>query len=251
MDAAHVNDITLCMAYYENPEMLAMQYQRLRALPTLLKGHVSVIIVDDGTAAPFQDGKAKASAKRAAWLEDLAGIDLSVYAMNVDVRWNQDACRNLAAAKAGTKWLLLTDIDHLIPEDVWRAIITRRLSWKSIYTFERVTGAGHSVRNPHPNTWLLTRDMFEAAGGYDERFAGLYGTDGDFRDRLKTVGKIEQLPLIIHEVTPDMVPDCRTTRYERKTHSDRLGIPAIKKSRAASPGAKTIRGRFPWHEVRA
>lgn len=249
MEHAHSNDVTLCLAYYENPEMLAMQYQRLRALPAILKNHIRVIIVDDGTAAPFQNGGKKPDMRRAAWAEPLSGIDLSVYAMNVDVRWNQDACRNLAVGRAETKWVLLTDIDHLIPEEVWRSIITRRLSWKAVYTFERLTGAHLSARNPHPNTWLLTRDTFEAAGGYDERFAGLYGTDGDFRDRLKSVGHIEQLPLVIHEVTPDMVPDCRTTRYERKTHSDRLGIPAIKKARSASPGARTIRNRFPWHKV--
>jgi len=250
MQAAHANDVTLCLSYYENPEVLALQYERLRDLPAILKEHIRVIVVDDGTAAPAHSSLPGPGAKTGpftpAFKEKLFGVDLRLLAMDVDVRWNQDACRNLAVSQAETKWLLLTDIDHLIPAATWRSIITQRLSWKKVYTFERKTGPGLSVRNPHPNTWLLTRDTFEAAGGYDERFAGYYGTDGDFRDRLRRVAVIEQLPLVIHEVTPDMVSDCRTRRYERKTHDDRVTIPEIKKRRGNAP---TVRNRFPWHEV--
>jgi hypothetical protein len=46
----------------------------------------------------------------------------SLYRMGVDVPWNMDACRNLAASQAKTDWLLLTDIDHLVPEKTWRKI---------------------------------------------------------------------------------------------------------------------------------
>lgn len=261
MDAAHANDVTLCMAYYENPEILIRQYGALNLMPKAVRDHLSLIVVDDGSPTmPAEgcgvmlkrdvvegkpDGQWKtfmpASKPRAL---GLAGFQL--LRMDVDVRWNQDACRNLAVTQAKTKWVLLTDVDHLIPAETWAAVIARRLSWKTVYTFQRRTGPHLSHRNPHPNTWLMTADTFDAAGGYDERFAGYYGTDGDFRDRLKTVAKIEELPLLIYEVTPDMVSDCRTTQYERKAAEDRLNIPLIKKQRG---NAGTIRGQFPWHRV--
>lgn len=264
MDNAHMNEVTLCLAYYENPKMLHRQYQAIAAVPAELRAHLRVIVVDDGSpdapaAAPafryIEPREASVLPKFDAATESeqafharrrLGVVSFQLYRMDVDVRWNQDACRNLAASQAETKWLLLTDIDHLVPAATWSRIVTGRLSWKSIYTFARLTGATLSHRNPHPNSWLLTTEMFDAAGGYDERFAGYYGTDGDFKRRLERVGKIEQLPEALHEVTPDVCDDCRTVRYGRKEAQDRAAIPAITKERGSKP---PIRNRFPWHRV--
>jgi len=240
MVAAHLNEITLCMAYYENPSMLAKQYLELSMLPATLKKQIRLIVVDDGSpefpiVSPGDE-----------CLKRMGLASVALYRMDVDVRWNQDACRNLAVSQAETKWVLLTDIDHIVPVATWRRIIFGRLSWKATYSFERETGPTLSVRNPHPNSWLLRVETFDAMGGYDERFAGYYGTDGDFRRRLEDICKVERLPEKIHEVTPDMVVDCRTTTYERKTPEDRANIPKIARERGS---ARPLRGRFPWHRV--
>jgi hypothetical protein len=174
----------------------------------------------------------------------LAHFDL--LRMDVDVRWNQDACRNLAVSQAPTKWVLLTDMDHLVPTATWRRLITGRLSWKQAYTFARKSGSKLTDRNPHANSWLLTVETFDQMGGYDERFAGYYGTDGDFKRRLQKVCKITALPEFLHEVTPETVADCNTRDYERKTAEDRANIPRIIAERGQG---KPLRGRFPWHRV--
>lgn len=241
-----MNDITLILAYYDNPEMLDHQLACLAELPIHHRVHVGLIVVDD--CSPGAPAGEVVTQYRAAHPppHGRLGCGMQVFRMDVDIRWNQDACRNLAVSQAKTKWLLLTDMDHIVLPETWARIITDRLSWKSVYTFSRVTGAVRSHRNPHPNTWLLTREMFDAAGGYDERFAGFYGTDGDFKRRIEKVGKIELLPERVHEITPDQVADCRTTAYGRKEAQDRVAIPQITRDRGAKP---PIRGRFPWHQV--
>lgn len=264
MDAAHANDVTLCMAYYENPEILIRQYGALNLMPKAVRDHLSLIVVDDGSPTmPAEgcgvmlkrdvvegkpDGQWKtfmpASKPRAL---GLAGFQL--LRMDVDVRWNQDACRNLAVTQAKTKWVLLTDVDHLIPAETWAAVIARRLSWKTVYTFQRRTGPHLSHRNPHPNTWLMTADTFDAAGGYDERFAGYYGTDAEFRDRLAAHARIEILGALLTRVPRETVPDASTTTYLRKQPEDALGIPRIKAERALLANWKPLRLTFPYHLV--
>lgn len=243
----HLNETTLVLAYYENPEMLEHQIACLLDLPFHLRSAIGLIVVDDGS--PDAPAKEVLTGSIAAIDPSDGGLGggLKLFRMGVDVRWNQDACRNLAMKHCETKWALLTDMDHIVLPETWRRVITGKLSWKSIYTFARVTGVTRSTRNPHPNTWLLTTDMFEAADGYDEAFAGFYGTDGDFKRRLEKVGKIEQLPERLAEITPDMVADCRTVRYERKTADDRAAIPRIMAERARAGRQRTVRGRFPWH----
>lgn len=239
METSRLNDVTLCLAYYENPEMLVHQIEQLNAVPDELRAHIRVIIVDDGSP--------NHPAEHVLDNGPNAAFPIALYRMDVDVRWNQDACRNIAASEAETRWLLLTDMDHVLPVKTWLRIITGRLSWKEVYMFQRKTGRQLSQRNPHPNTWLITTDRFEAAGGYDERLAGWYGTDGDFKRRVLKIATIVLLHEFIHEVTPDMVADCRTTAYERKTPDDRTAIARIIFERGPEP---PIRGRFPWHRVK-
>src|SRR5580765_5537969 len=149
MVAAHLNDVTLCLAYYQNSEMLKHQYQCLAVLPVDLRRHISLIVVDDGSPSepaegallrmtatnetPAQRDGESTSAYHARRRIGIA--DFKMFRMDVDVRWNQDACRNLAVSQAETKWLLLTDVDHIVLEETWRRIILGRLSWKSVYTF--------------------------------------------------------------------------------------------------------------------
>jgi hypothetical protein len=85
---------TLVMAYYENPGMLAKQFASIRELPANLRDLIGVVIVDDG------------SPTKPAQPEDLAGVPLQIYRIGVDVRWNQDAARNIGVAHAGKQLAL-------------------------------------------------------------------------------------------------------------------------------------------------
>lgn len=235
-----MNHITLVLAYYENPSMLRRQFADVRALPAGVRDRLRVIVVDDGSpTAP-------------AALDAPLGCALTIYRMGVDIRWNQDACRNIGAHHAATKWLLLTDMDHRIPPKTWRYCMQTALGKRTAYTFRRVTetARGTEPYKPHPNSWLLSRALYDAVGGYDERFAGWYGTDGDFKVRLGAAAKgFQQLPVPLVRVPREITPDASTTRYDRKTADDKINIKRIFAERSLDADHAPRRLTFPYTEV--
>jgi hypothetical protein len=231
--------VTLVMAYYENPDMLELQYKHIGKLPPDILANLRVIIVDDGS--PQHPAASPAGKLR---------FFLRIYRMGVDVRWNQDACRNVGVRHADTDWIFLTDMDHLVPEKVWRFAM-RPISGEDVaWTFERVD---YPSLNPnpkhHPNTWFMRRSFYEKVGGYDERFAGLYGTDGDFATRLRAAGEIRRCREAVIRVPREAVADASTTAYERKTAEDRIGLARVRRERAAVPNWRPLRYSFPYERV--
>lgn len=235
--------LTLCLAYYMNRSMLNLQFERLRALPDHLKSDLAVIVVDDGSP----DGDAQG--------EEI-GCPVSVFKIGVDIRWNQDAARNIAAHHAETLWLLLTDMDHLVPRETYERILGMKLSKKTVYRFSRETlqpfgeTPATTPYKPHPNSWLMTRATYERIGGYDERFAGHYGTDAEFRDRVAKNADIAMLDEVLIRVPREVVPDASTTTYQRKgAPEDDGAIKRIKAMRELDRHWEPLRLLFPYRQI--
>jgi hypothetical protein len=229
---------TLVMAYYENPGMLAKQFASIRELPANLRDLIGVVIVDDG------------SPTKPAQPEDLAGVPLQIYRIGVDVRWNQDAARNIGVAHAENNWLCLTDIDHMVPQRTWEAMVLRNHDKENVYNYARVSAPEMQPYKTHPNSWFMHRDMFERCGGYDERFAGYYGTDGDFKDRVvQNAAKIKMFKEFIIRVPRTVLADASTTTYLRKQPEDKPMIIQIKANRNKEKDWKPLRGSFPYVRV--
>lgn len=237
-----VTPITLVMAYYENPGMLQRHYDAWRKFDPTLWDHLQVVVVDDGS--PNYPAKPP---ERPPF-----SIDLQIYRVHKDVRWNQDACRNIGVSHAQTNWVLLTDIDHEVTEETWKYLVTRAWDDAVAYKFRRVSAPDMEAYKPHPNSWLMSRKLFDAAGGYDERFAGLYGTDGEFRDRVSEFAKetvILKQSLI--RVPRQVVPDASTTTYLRKQPEDRVGLARVREARDAEEVQPWIplRGSFEYSRI--
>jgi hypothetical protein len=230
--------LTIVFAYYENPGMLDRQLAAFEAMPAAIQERLRLIIVDDGS--PTAPARIRP-----------CGVPVRLLRMKVDVRWNQDACRNLALHHADKGWVLMTDIDHLIPVETIRAVLLADLDEKAVYRFSRVSEPDMQPYKPHPNSWLMTKGMFNRIGGYDERFAGLYGTDGEFRDRVQLAAPIITLPQTLIRVPREVTPDSSTTTYLRKQPEDAEGIPRVKAERARTPNWRPLRLTFPWEHVAA
>lgn len=230
--------VTLVMAYYDNPDMLKEQYAKLRALPANYRDMLCVVVVDDG------------SPRWPAFAEDLDGIGLQVFRIDVDVRWNQDAARNIGVHHAETNWVLLTDIDHVVSMEAWKQVLFRKWNEHMAYQFHRVSAPEMTQYKHHPNSWLMSRALYNRVGGYDERFAGYYGTDGDFKNRLAglpTPIKFIKSPLIRYPRSH--IADASTTTYARKQGEDGVNIKRIKfeRSQEEYPAPRTL--TFPYHKV--
>jgi len=222
-----------------NRMMLESHYKNFRSLPEKIKRHIRLTVVDDGSPK----GEATAPAQP-------LGFPLNIYRIDIDVRWNQDAARNIGVRHASTNWLLLTDMDHLIPEETLMSLSRSHFDDRDVYTFRRLTAPNMQVYKPHPNSWFMSAEMWERIGGYDERLAGYYGTDGDFRARVVACAReIKQLPLNLIRVPRELVADASTTTYERKRQSDYDAMKRIKDQRAKIKNWRPMRYLFPYHKV--
>lgn len=234
--------LSVVMAYYENPKMLRRQLENFASLPEDLLARLEYIVVDDGS--PTSPAADVAAANP--W-----PFKFQLYRVKVDVRWNQDSARNIGAHHSSYPWLLLTDIDHLVPEETLQSIVfEEKLFEGGAYRFSRKDDVSFEPYKPHPNSWLMTRATFDATGGYDERFAGWYGTDGDFRNRVMAKTQfVRQLRQHLIRVGREHTPDASCPReFGRKNELDSRKVAEIKAARALEPGWQPRFLSFPYEK---
>lgn len=239
-----MHDVSIILPYYRNPGVWQLQLERFRSFPADLRAHIEVLLIDDG------------SPKNPATPPEvpIEGMTLRMFRIEVDVRWNWIAARNIGQKHASSVWRLFTDIDHLLPEATARRIVEGKLDARNIYRFSRVNYPKGDEYKPHPNTWMLTGDMMESVGGYDERFSGYYGTDGMFRDRCSDAaaaagGKVVMLKQPMERVDREVLKDASTTTYGRKEEQDKEAVPRIRAEIAASGDLRPHRLTFPYQQI--
>lgn len=247
--------VTLVLPHFQNLAMLAEQQRVWAEYPPDLRAQLHVIVVDDCSPKG-----ARPSAK-AIVAKGLGSVRL--FRLLEKKRWNWLACRNLGARMASTEWLLLTDIDHVLPPETLTRIVAGPLDETSAYRFSRVTAtatwpypmAACTPYKMHNDSWLLTRDLFfsDGVGGYDERLSGCYGTSGEFRDRVLATART-------HVVLTETL-----IRYPREVIADASTSPAVytrkgdpvndqelarrKAARAQLAHWRPLHGLVPWDEI--
>jgi hypothetical protein len=225
--------VTFIYPYYRNTHFLRQHIQWWHTFPAWLKAELNAIIVDDGSPEPA--------------VEAIQGMPfpfpIRLFRIQQDVRWNWLAARNIGFRHASDGWCLVTDMDHVIPETTATAAVFGKHDPKVIYGFSRKEYSGVTVA-PHPNSWLMTREMFWRVGGYDEALSGHYGTDGDWRRRCAATAPMQILPdrLIRHEYQQDS----STTAYLRKQPED-AAVKKIIATRGKGWRPKVL--SFPYDEI--
>lgn len=243
-----MRSFTLILPYYRNPTQLARQFKRLARLPDDVRRHLHLIVCDDGSP------KEQAFTPKQ---RDAGLASFKLFRVEVDIPWNWLTCRNIGAYHAETGWILMTDMDHELPEVTARRIIFGDLLPENVYRFSRVDADkpdkrapfGFQEYKPHPNTWLMTKAMYQKIGGYNERLSGNYGTDGEFRDRVRDeANDVIMLEVPMIRVPGELVPDARTRHYARKEGRDPEGVRALREKIEAE-GLPRLNRSFPYHQV--
>jgi len=235
------NKITLVMAYYENGGMLDRHLFEWQTYPDEIKDCFQAIIVDDGSL--------KDPAINHFCLDAQQPLSLSLYRILKDIPWNQNGARNLGMT-VSDGWCLITDMDHLLTADQAAILCRKKLQIDRFYVPLRKRAITDEPYKRHPNSYLLTNKTYWAAGGYDESYAGYYGTDSTFRRRLSDKGKrIESNDWALTLFGREVIADASTTTYGRKGSAYHISNnPELNARKGLNP--KPIPPlNFPWERV--
>lgn len=233
--------ITLILPYYRAPQMLRLQLDTMADYPLGYR----VIVVDDGSPEP-------------AVIEESDRADL--YRIHEDIPWNRNGARNLGASVAETDWIMQIDIDHVMPPPAAAALLRCKLDPACWYRFPRYrVGKADDTRKkddipdsqefgkirPHIDSYVVTREMYWRAGGYNEDFSGCLGGGSPFLKQLGRVGRLDMLPedVFLHVYTRSKVADASVSTLSR----DRKEYERRCKLFGAQKGQNPI--RFTWSRV--
>lgn len=248
--------LTLILPHFQNVGMLAEHGRVWADYPDDVRSQLHVIVVDGGS--PKGDRPTKK-------LVETAGLgSFRIFRVLKHVRWGWLASRNLGMAQATTEWRLMTDIDHLLPEQTCRSLMTQTLDPSCVYRLARVDAwkpwpyeltdcPVREAKRFHPNTWLLTGKMFDKTGGYDERLMGCYGSDGEYRDRVQARARaVIILPDVLVRYPREVIADASTPPevYTRKNDpKNDADLIARREKRAKMGDWQPLRGTFKWEQT--
>lgn len=222
-------DLTLITHVYNAQGPIDRQLAHWKTLSPALRERLAFLVIDDHSDTPLQ--------------LDRGGLDLRLVRVDDDIDWNMPGCRNLAATLCDTPWMLFFDVDNVLDEAGLARIVTAlpRLDRDRLHVFRR-TENGVDVE-PHINSFLITRQGFWRAGGYDEDFSGHYGFE-DVLFRMmwrKHVGR----EVLLTDIAFEQIA-FRTSGLDRDLSRNQALI-----ARRAASGLPKPRNmlRFGWHEV--
>jgi len=226
-----MSQLTLITHVYKAQGPVDQQLALWRQFAPDLLARLSFLVIDDHSDEALK--------------VDKGPLDLRLLRVDDDIAWNMPGCRNLAATVAETPWMLYFDVDNVVSEASLRKIVNALpgLDTNRLHVFRRVEG-GVDVE-PHINSFLITRQGFFRAGGYDEDFSGHYGFE-DVLFRMmwrKHVGTEVLLTDIAFEQLR-----FRTAGLNRDTARNQALIQA--RAAAGMPKPKGML-RFGWGEVAA
>ncbi len=207
-------EIAIVMPYYDNPQMWAYQLEHLRSLDPKISRRLEVVVVDD--ASPNHPA--------ADVIDRDVPLALSVFRIERDKPWNQDAARNIGVHEARAPYVLVTDIDHIVPVATLRGLLTLQ-DPTQVFSLGRGAHFSDAKVAPHVNSYFLSKDLYWLIGGYDEDFWGMYGTDKLFRNRvMKRHDIVLKKDLVLELVTQGSIPDAKNKVFSRKPSILRRGL---------------------------
>lgn len=236
--------ITVVFPYFENPGMLVEQFNVFNAYPLDVRQNLEMIVVDD--CSPLGQ-RAEEAIEKYKLKHD--GWDFQLFRILSKVKWNWLECRNIGAEMAMHDWLVLTDIDHVIPKLSIEQLVRNDYDARSFHIFPRINYHDGSNYKPHPNSYFMTKKLYWRVGGYDESFAGHYGTDGMWRRRCDEVASCVMLGNCpIARVDRSFIADASTTSLARKEGRDPKALDEIREYKEANR-IGLQRFRQPWKKI--
>lgn len=237
--------LTLCYKYFDNPLMLAEQYDQWSRYPVALKRQTNIVLVDDcsrhhaAVDVPRPTGMPK----------------LEIYRISTDRDWGQNGATNLGAFVAQTPWLLLTDMDHMVSTRLLADVLNNTPKLP-VNMFARVdaplmtpTLDRHGRPKSHPNSYLVEKNFYWKVGGHNEYFCGYYGTDRLLRNRFRQKSEIGMIDTPLIRYDRSIIADASSS-LPRKENRNRHWLQKLEAKRLREmPADKILTLQFDWSKV--
>lgn len=240
--------LSFVMAVYGQPLMLKKWWETLCSYDDDVLDRLHLVIVDDHGDPPVEIPP-----------DIQARLRCQLFRVTKQIEWNQMGARNLGMAMLETDWALMMDPDMVVEPKIAKrflALIPKLRQGNLVKPLLRYTN--DVPDNSSPNVYLLHKNDFVRAGGYDEDYAGHKGwSDVQFLHTLQGV-KIKFLKpegLWVRYYRPRDIADAtvntlnRTVAHNRGLHIQKMGwARKIGWAKwAAANKQKLI--RFPWERV--
>jgi hypothetical protein len=231
--------ITLVHPYYDHKDTFEYHFNKLWSLwPSSLKKKVEIIIVDDHSLnhpciVP----------------EDTRGLDLKVLRIDTPILWNTAGAGNLGFREAKYDWVLHADFDLGLPPRSSDPLRDLDLTDPKVVYWPKLwyrTRRYNKYHEPHCNGFLMNKDTFWEAGGFDEDFSGRWGwADSYFHMRSCTDMGLTNV------ITTDFVLEemvrCKDKTVQGVSRTPNNSELYLQKSEEATQVTDHI--RFEWHRV--
>lgn len=236
-------EFTLIVPFYRNVGMLDLQQKMWAEYDPRIK----VIVVDDCSPEKADDILKTTCRAR-------------LYCVDIDIPWNRNGARNLGAHVADTKWILHVDIDHILPAHCANKLVDLDLDDTHWYKFKRYRlGPADETRKkdtisdderfgeikPHIDSYLCTKELYWAVGGYDEDYSGSLGGSAPFLSMMQKTAVVRVLDDIhLYVVTRHVCEDASDYTLSR----DRSRYEKLRREKGNVKGENPI--RFEWSRIR-
>lgn len=231
--------ITLGTTYYNSPNELEL----------FISNHIEyvdeLIVVDDGSEIYPATNYLTSIPK------------LKLYRIKKDYGFNSHGCRNLIMKEAENDWVILLDVDRKFenPKENIEAIRRRKLKEGTLYRFMAMTSRNgkilyHTV-HASVNDYLVNKNHFFEAGGYDEELIGHRTGDREYFEQLKHYGQ----EYLMHDVEILLLrsPTVSLTNKVLKSANDKKNIPdsvtklIYRRMKNPEPNKPTL--TFEWERI--
>jgi hypothetical protein len=255
--------LSIGMATYGQPEMMAEQEKAWLSWPLHLQKQVEILVGDDCGDPPYEPGPEFDTAPAPPFPEGeiRPGLDLRVYRADKNIPWNQPGMRNLLHKEARAPWHFMIDPDMLLTAENLARIMDLypRLKRGIHYKPQLRQNPREPGLKPYgsPNLYIVHRDDFWMAGGYNEDFCGAKGYSDVILHRT-----LADLTRRIHldRIWLRFVSNQEILDADVRTLNRNLGTNKVKFNQAVQFAARNswklyadgVRNhiRFPWHRVR-
>ncbi len=223
--------LTLGTTYYNCPDLLNNFLDHHR------DSFDEIIVVDDGSSILAENNiKNKEKVK--------------LYRVPIDYGFNSHGCRNLIMKELTNDWTVLLDVDRLLIEPKFAVDIikTKKLRENTLYLFEMFSDYNNpDTVHPSVNEFLVHKNHFWKAGGYDEELIGMRTGDREYRRQLMHFGKEQLLHGIYAKFTRKSslslnIASPNDKRIDGHTYN-------IVKKRITKPEPNKPSLTFKWHRV--